>query len=187
MTKKPNNPELDKAEKQLDEFEQNIKDLTLDRITELPKEVEPQTKLSSKEIEKQKGIYLKPKNTIADRQKFNEEFKDDWNFAKEYVCFIAEHKELIGSTIEMWTHPFGGVGAEYWEIPTNKVVWAPRYVAEQIRKCNYHRLVMQDNRTVGSDSMGQYYGTIVADSVVSRLTAEPVSARKSIFMGATSF
>jgi hypothetical protein len=176
--------ELDKMQRQFDEFENQVKELTQDRMNEAPTlEVEPQTKLSSREIEKSKQIWLKPERIQPDRQKFNEKFREDWNFQKEYVQFVAEHKELIGETIEMWTHPFGGVGAEFWKVPTNKPVWGPRYLAEQIRKCNYHRLRM-DQGVTNSDGMGTYYGTMVVDNTIQRLTAEPVSSKKSIFMGA---
>jgi hypothetical protein len=177
--------EIDKLQKQFDAFENQVNELTHDRMNEAPlKEVEPQTKLSSKEIENAKRIYLKPERHINDGQKFNEKFREEWNYRKEYVQFIAEHKELIGEMIEMWTHPFGGVGAEYWKIPTNKPVWAPRYVAEQIRSKAYHRLRMDENRTASSDGTATYFGTMVADTKIQRLTAEPVSStRKSIFMG----
>jgi hypothetical protein len=177
--------EMDKLQRQFDEFDDQIRDLTFDRMNAAPKEdVEPQTKLSSKEIERSKQIYLKPERVIADRQKFNEKFKEEWEFAKEYVQFIAEHKELVGEAIEIWTHPYGGVGAEFWRVPTNKPVWGPRYLAEQIRKKSYHRLRMDQNTTTSADGYGTYYGAIVVDTIVPRLTAEPVSSRKSIFMGA---
>jgi hypothetical protein len=179
--------EMEKVEQQLDTFEQNVKDLTQDRMNEAPlKEEEPQTKISSKEAEKSKEIYLKPERRIAARQKFNEKWREQFNFAKEYVQFIAEHKEIIGEAIEIWTRPFGGMDAEYWRVPTNKPVWGPRYLAEQIRSCKYHRLTMQQNVT-NSDGVGQFYGQLVADTTVARLTAEPVSSKKSIFMGAGNF
>lgn len=180
--------ELDKIQKQFDEFDNQIKELTLDRMNQAPiEEREPQTKLSSREIEKSNKIWLKPERTLSDRQKFNEKFLDKWNFEKEYVQFIAEHKELIGETIEIWTHPRGGVNAEFWKVPTNKPVWGPRYLAEQIRKCAYHRLKMDEGRMTSSDGMGTYYGTMVVDVMVPRLTAEPVnSGRKSIFFGAAA-
>jgi hypothetical protein len=177
--------ELDKMQKQFDEFDTQVKEMTQDRMNAAPKqEVEAQTKLSQKEIENSQKLWLKPKKTLSDRQKFNENFRSAWNYAKEYVQFIAEHKEIIGETIEMWTHPFGGVGAEFWEIPTNKPVWAPRYVAEQIKKCNYHRLRMDENTITGSEGHTQYFGRMVVDTAVPRLTATPVNSGKSIFMGA---
>lgn len=180
--------ELDKAEKQFAEFDQQVKDLTLDRMNMAPKvDLESQTKLSQRDVEKSKDIYLKPNRTLSCRDKFNEDFRDDWNFAKEYVHFIAEHKELIGDNIEMWTKPFSGVPAEFWIVPTNKPVWGPRYLAEQIKRKNYHRLKTEDRASSGYDFSGQYTGQIVVDTTVQRLDAMPVNSRKSIFMGANSF
>ena len=193
-TKKPELPsksaqkELDVAEKKFDEFHKEVETLTLDRMNAAPKEdVEPQTKLSQKEIDKSKDIYLKPKRTIGSREKFNEKFRDTYNYQKEYVCFTAENNEVIGETITLWTKKFPGVPAEEWDIPVNKPIWGPRYLAEQIKNCTYHRLSMQDSTVIGSDSMGSYTGAIIVDSIKQRLNAHPASTRKSVFMGASGF
>lgn len=179
--------ELDRAQEQFDAFDANIKDLTLDRMNEAPKlELEPQTKLSQQELSHKKDIYLKPKKSIGCREKFNEKFRADYEFQKEYVHFIFEHKEIIGDSIDMWTRPFPGMPAEEWEIPANTPVWGPRYLAEQISRKFYHRLVMKQ-ATTGGDGMGQYYGQMAADTTVPRLEAKPVSTRKSIFMGSNQF
>lgn len=175
--------ELVKVEQQLKEFEDNVKELTMDRMSHTPMaDVEPQTKLAQVEIEKSKQIYLKPKRSVGSNQKFNERFREEYNFAKEYVQFIAEHKELIGETIDIWTRPYGGMPAEEWEVPTNTPVWGPRYLAEQIRRKFYHRLTMKE-QVVEQGSAGSIYGRMVVDTTIPRLTAEPVSSRKSIFMG----
>ncbi len=180
--------ELDKCEKQFQAFDENIKSLTLDRMNTAPKEeVEPQTKLASSEIAKSKDIYIKPKRSIASREKFNEDYRKDYNFSKEYVHFIAENKEIIGESANFWTKPFAGMPAEEWDIPVNKPVWAPRYVAERIKDCKHHRLVMRDQPTGGDHQGNQYYGAMAVDTVVQRLDAYPVSSRKSIFMGAETF
>lgn len=179
--------ELDKAEQQFEKFDSEVKAMTLDRMNAAPKQdVEPQTKLSSKEIEKSKEIYLKPFKTIGCRDKFNENYREQYNFAKEYVHFIAENKEIIGEEIDIWTRPFAGMPAEEWKVPVNKPVWGPRYLAEQLKRKFYHRLVMQQN-TVGADHAGQYYGTMAIDTTIPRLDAHPVSSRKSVFMGNTGF
>lgn len=176
--------EMDKLQKQFDAFETQVKDLTLDRMNEAPKaDIEPQTKLSSKELDKSKRIWLKPERIISDPAKFNEAFRSEWEFKKECVQFIAENKEIIGEAIEIWTRPFGGVGAEFWRVPVNKPVWGPRYLAEQIRKKFYHRLRMDESRQTLHEGGMSYYGAMVADTTVPRLTAEPVFDRKSIFMG----
>lgn len=180
--------ELDKAKNQLEHFEQNVKELTLDRMNQAPKqEVEAQTKLSENEIRNSKDIYLKPSKTVPGRDKFNEKFRDSYNHAKEYVKFIAENRELTGENIEIWTRPFGGMPAEFWEVPTNKPIWGPRYLAEQIKKCSYHRLVMKQNVVTEQGGYGQIYGALAADSIVQRLDAIPVSSRRSVFMGASGF
>ena len=180
--------ELDKAEKQFDEFDENIKKMTMERMSEAPQqEVETQTKISQKDLAKSNDIYLKPFRTSSSREKFNENFREDYEFAKEYVQFIAENKEIIGEEIDLWTKPFPGMPAEEWKVPVNKAVWGPRYLAEQIKKCRYHRFIMQDTRTLGADHAGQYYGQMAVDTTIQRIDANPTSTRKSIFMGAVNF
>jgi hypothetical protein len=202
MTKTKNVPTsqelaLDQAQQQFDTFDAQVKDLTMDRMNQAPKEEkEPQTKLSQNEIAKSKDIYLKPHKIIGpginpktgEREKFNEKFRDDYEFAKEYVCFIAENNECVGETIDMWTKPFPGMNCEEWLVPTNKPIWAPRYVAEQIKRKSYHRLQMQESsrpdNAIGGDAIGAYYGKIVVDTTTQRLDARPANTKtKSIFMG----
>ena len=67
MSKRPDaksslgNEELDKAEKQFETFDENIKSMTLDRMNTAPKlDQEAQTKISNRDIDKMKEIYLKP-------------------------------------------------------------------------------------------------------------------------------
>src|ERR1700722_14964564 len=97
--------ELDNAEKQFEKFDADVKSMTLDRMNEALKvEAEPQTQLSQKQIAASKEIYLKPKRTISSKEKFNEKFREDYNFAKELVYFTAENNEMIGCSIEsLWT------------------------------------------------------------------------------------
>ena len=179
--------ELDKLGQQFDKFNDNVQALTLDRMNEAPKqEMEPQTKLSQSEIEKSKEVYLNPSRSIGSGQKFNEKFREQWNFDKEYVQFIAENNECKGDTIEIWTRPYGGLPAEFWQVPVNKPIWGPRHLAEQIKRASYHRLSMQ-NTTTQTDGVGQYYGSLAVDSTIQRLDARPVSTRKSVFMGSRSF
>jgi len=198
--KKPNvnsqgEMELEKAKAQFDEFDNQVKEMTLDRMNEAPKlEKEEQTKLSSQDLAKSKDIYLKPKRALGPgkNEKFNETFRDEYNFQKEYVHIVAENNEIIGENIEMWTKPFPGINTEEWAIPVNKPVWVPRYVAEQIKRKSYHRLSMKQtqsqNNYAGSDETGnQYYGTMAVDNTIQRLDARPVTTRKSLFMGSGNF
>jgi hypothetical protein len=180
--------ELEKVDQQMQKVEGSIQEMTLDKANAAPKEEsEPQTKLSMKEMAEKVGdVYLKPKRSIMGKDKFNENFRKDWEFDKEYVRFIAENKEIIGETIDLWTKHYGAVPAEEWEVPTNKPVYGPRYLAERIKACSYHRFFMQDK--IISDGAGiQQYGHMTVDKTIQRLDAYPVTEKKSIFMGSNAF
>lgn len=186
QTRKPKvqESELDKMQKQFDKFDEQVKEMTLDRMNAAPKEeVEQQTKMSTREQQNAKEIILKPEREISAREPFNENFRADYEYQSQKVQFTAENREIIGEAIEMWTKPFAGVPAQFWKVPVNKPVWGPRYLAEQIKKCCYHRLRMDQSVSAGADGMGQYYGSMVADLTVQRMDAHPVSSRKSVFMG----
>lgn len=193
--------ELDKLEDQFNAFDKNVKELTLDRMNKAPLEQpKEENKISVKEARSAKEIWLKPKRSLGPgvdpktgkKEQFNERFRKDWEFAKEYVQFRAYNKECIGEPIQdIWTKPFPGINTESWDVPTGKPIWGPRYLAEQIRRKRYHRLVMEETSTpgnqIGGDVAGQYYGKMVADTTVQRLDAEPVIEQRSVFMGESSF
>lgn len=180
--------ELQKAQDQFESFDNSIKDMTFDRMNATPKqETESQTQISQKDRDKMKDIYLKPARSISSKEKFNENYRKDYEHDKEYVQFEAENKEIIGETIDLWTKPYAGLPAEYWNVPTNKPVWGPRYLAEQIKRCNYHRFTMQQSVMTNSNSAGQFYGAMAVDTTIQRLDARPVSTRKSFFMGSGNF
>lgn len=182
------NPEMEKAEKQLQAFESTVQTLTLDRMNEAPLlEVEEQTKISQKELANKKDIFLKPFRSIGSREKFNETYREEYNAAKEYVYFTAENHEIIGEDIDIWTKPFAGLPAEWWKVPVNKPVWGPRYLAEQISRCKYHRLRTEDKQTTGESQGVSYYGSMVVDNIVHRLDAKPVIRKTNVFLGANSF
>lgn len=183
--------ELDKAEKQLDQFESHVQSLTMDRMNQLaPKQETEGPKIAQKELEKKNDKYLKPFKTIGCRDKFNEDYRSQYEYDKEYVKFMAQNNEIIGEAIEIWTRPYGGMPAEFWKVPVNTPVWGPRYLAEQIKRKFYHRMKMEDkapNLNEQSSENMQYYGAMAVDSSIQRLDAHPVSDRKSIFMGASGF
>lgn len=186
--------ELDKAQEQFEKFDSEVKAMTKDRMDLTPKADTEGHKIAQKEIEKKNDIYLKPKRTLfqvdnktGKSPPFNERFRDEYNFQKEYVNFIFENHEIKGETTTMWTRPYPGLPAEEWDVPTNKPVWGPRYLAEQIKRKFDHRLKMDESVTTGADGRGQYYGAMAVDTTVQRLDAHPVSSRKSVFMGAAGF
>lgn len=182
--------DLEKADQQFQAFDDQVKQLTLDNMNQVPVlEMEPQTRIAQRDMDKQRDIYLKPMKRIGPghKEKFNEKFRDEYNFQKEYVQFIAENKEIIGEHIELWTKPFGGMDTEFWQVPPNKPVWGPRYLAEKIKKCKYHRLTMDNQIMTEGNGNTQFYGAMAVTNTIQRLDALPVSSRKSIFMGAKSF
>ena len=179
------NQELEKAQENFEAFDNSIKELTMDRLNAAPRqETEMQTKMSTREMQSVKDHYLKPTHVISSRDKFNEKFRKEYDYMKVYVPFIAEHNELKGEEIEIWTKPFAGMPAEEWKVPTNKPVWGPRYLAEQIKRKFYHRLRMQENAIREQGGTGTFYGQMAAETTIQRLDAHPVSQKKSIFMGA---
>ncbi len=102
------NQELDKAEKQIEAFDENIKQMTKDRLDQAPqKEVEPQNRLSQREIADSKDIYLKPAKSIGAREPFNE------NYRKDSVSFLKIKKLLAKpwnfgqNHLQEWPASFG--------------------------------------------------------------------------------
>lgn len=189
-TKRPSasEQELDKLDAQFEAHKENINQLTLDRMNTAPKrETEGQTKLSQNELSKSNDLYLKPYRSIRSQEKFNEEYRSQYEFDKEYVFFTAENNEVVGEAIDIWSKPYAGLPAEWWKVPVNKPLWAPRYLAEQIKRCSYHRLTMNQKVITSEDGSGQYTGGITVDSTINRLDARPASQRKSVFMGANNF
>ncbi|MDE1970963.1 MAG: hypothetical protein KGI50_05305 [Patescibacteria group bacterium] len=176
--------ELDKLQVQFDEYKEKVDQLTHDRLSaSTPEESDPQKKMSSREIADSKDIKLKPNRSLFGQEKFNEKFREDYNFAIEQVRFIAENHEIIGESISLWTHPFAGMPYEEWIVPVNMPVWGPRHLAEQIARCYYHRLKIDQSKMTGSDAMGEYNGKVVIDSTKPRLSARPAITQKSIFTG----
>ena len=72
---------------------------------------------------------------------------DSTPFAPLLHYLADDHNGLkrfqLSEKIEIWTRPYGGIPAEYWEVPSNKPVWGPRYLAEQIKRARYHTVAAQ--------------------------------------------
>jgi hypothetical protein len=194
MTKKPDakssegEKELDRLDAEFKEYDANIQQMTKDRMDMAPKQdAEPLTKMSQREIENSREIYLKPERYIQSKERFNEKFRDEYNHAMEQVRFIAENREIIGETIELWTKPFPGMPAEFWKIPTGKPVYGPRHLEERLHNCQYHRLVMKQHVVTETNHVGQMFGALAADETRNRLDAVPAPTSKNVFMGKKRF
>ncbi len=191
--KKPKNSSasqkyLDQAEKDFKKFDEEVQAMTHDRMSSAPvQEEERQTKLSQNDLRNAKDIYLKPCKNFSCVKPFNEKFREQYNFAKEYVCFIAENKEIMGEDIDLWTKPFAGVPYENWIVPCNKPIWGPRYLAEQIQRKSYNRLKMNENVQVSNSAYGVMTGQLAVDTKVKRLDAYPASTARSVFMNSKGF
>jgi hypothetical protein len=189
--------ELQKVDEQFEKFDENVKEMTKDHLDAAPiQETEPQTRLSQKEIEKSDAVWLKPKRSLSPgvcpktqkKEVFNEKFRKDYEYSREYVQFIAENKEIPGEVIcDIWTKPFGGTNCESWDVPVGIPVWGPRHLAEQIKRRRYTKIVMDQSKQRETSGFGTVYGVLQRDVQVQRLDATPVSDRKSIFMGASNF
>lgn len=172
--------ELEKVSEQFDNYKSEV-DTLLEKRNVTGEA--PEHQISQKEIEKSTDVYIKPNRVIMSKEKFNEKFRDQYNQAKEYVHYTVEHHECKGDAVEMWTKPYPGVPAEFWIIPTSKAVWVPKYVMDKLEHgCTYRRLKTVD-RNYSQDHMGtQYFGQLVQDEVNYRISARPVSTRKSFSM-----
>lgn len=180
--------ELRRLDDEFDQKSKNLQELANRDINEgKVEEGEQQTQLSQKEKQKMKEVYLKPLRQIASKEKFNEKFRKEYEFQSEYVYFTAENKEVIGESIQLWTKKFPGMPAQYWEVPVNKPIWGPRFLAEQLADCKYTVFTMDQKTITGEDGMGEYYGGIKVEKRVPRLAAYPETKKSSIFTGKSTF
>lgn len=176
--------ELNKIEKQFDDFDKNVKEMTLDRMNQAPKlDREPGFASLQNQLEQSNVQYLKPFRTIPSREKFNEDYRKDYEYMKEYVEFVADNNEVKGETLDFWTKPFAGMPCEEWKVPVGITVSAPRYVKKRIDDCYYHQMSMKQNVSTGTDGMGQYYGAMVVDNIVQRLETHEAKRGSRVYMG----
>ena len=149
MSRKPNisrsEQQLEKAAEKFDEFAQQVKSLSVDEKANLPsQETEPQTKLSKKEANSLDAPVIKPNRAIFSKEKFNEKMRSEYEVRSKLVKCIVENNEIIGERIEKWTKRWPGEPAHFWQIPVNKPIYLPKFLAEELQNCCYHRLVMEE-------------------------------------------
>lgn len=167
--------ELDRAEKQFEAFEEQVKSLNVDEMNKAPKlELEPQTKISTREANKSDAPYIKPLRSINSKERFDERYRDMHTKAWEYIKCIVENNEILGEAIEVWTKKFPGDPAHFWKVPVNKPVYIPKLLAEQLSQCKYHRLSMDQSTIASSDGLGTFMGSMVVDNTKHRIDCRPV-------------
>jgi hypothetical protein len=166
---------VQKAATQFQKFDEQVKSLTVDEMAKAPlREEEQQTRMSTREANKVNEVYMKCMRSASSKEKFNEEYRKEWEEKKKYIKCIVENLEIIGERLEFWTKPFAGIPAEFWQIPVNTPVLIPKYVAEQISRKSYSRLVMDEQKTTTADGMGTYYGALAVKERRRRLDCRPV-------------
>lgn len=164
--------ELKRADEQFNKFEEQVKSLTHDEISKAKiVEMEPQTKLSTREIEKSDAPYIKPVRAIFSTEKFNEAFRKERDDGWKYVKCIVENNEIQGERIEKWTKRWTGEPAHFWQIPVNKPIYLPKFLAEELQNCCYHRLVMEEASQSNND------GSSLTHSLVSKETRHRIDCR----------
>jgi len=176
------NKEIEKVDLQIDALTQQMSALDQDTINKAPiRETEPQTLMTKAQEKYTDAPVIKPTKSMSavgkPIPKQAKARKEGW----EYVKVIAEHNELIGENIELWINPFAGDPCSYWEIPTNKPIYIPRFLAEHLATRNYHRLKMQDRPAtqltaeMHSDGMAsQPSGQFVAKETIRRIDCRRV-------------
>jgi hypothetical protein len=180
--------DLDRAAEQIAQLPEQIREHTDDVPLRKVDFSKPMTNpnllrpLSQAQINGFEDYYIKPSAIVGDKNKFNERFRREWEFDKQKVAFIAENHETK-DIIEMWTKPYSGVPAEFWEVPVGVPIWGPRYLAEQIKRKNYTVLKMDENKQTAQTGMGTFTGSMISEGKKQRLDAHPVNKNKtSIFI-----
>jgi hypothetical protein len=179
------NKQLESIERQINQQEDQIKSLTLDETNKSPVlEQESSMQLSQKELAKKPDVYIKPTRTLAPgrKEKFLDAWKSEYESRKQYVEYTVENNEVIGEDVTLWSKPYPGLPMEEWVLPTNKPIWIPKYVAEQVQNCRYHKFIM-DKTPVNTTGEATYYGAMQVKNTVNRLDAKVVDKRPRVFMG----
>jgi hypothetical protein len=167
--------ELDKVQEQFDDFQAQTKAITVDVASKAPMEdFVPQTLISNKEANNSIR-YIKPSKSIGSKEPFNEKYRAAYEEAKKFVRCIVENREMQGEKVESWTKPFPGMPAEFWEVPVNVPIAVPRYVAQRLSECKYHRLTMED-RATGTTGSATWTGAMVVSETTHRIDCRGVGS-----------
>lgn len=133
-----------KAVEQVVEIQKDLNSLDVDTINEKapkPEEVEPQTKLTNKQMADSLGCrYIEPKRKLSAFGTLPENLKKEHAHDWEYVKGIYENFESIGEAAEFWLCLYPGDPDCMWQIPANIPVYVPRMVAKHLESIQqYHR------------------------------------------------
>jgi len=166
--------EVDRLETEFQEKAKQMSSMTQDEIATAPvKETESKVEMSKKEIIQFDAPMIKPSHKIHGIGKPKAEQEGLRKKAWEYVKVVAENLEVHGETIEFWHKPpYSGEPCCFWQVPVNKPVYVPRFVADHLSTRCYHRLVMQEKTT--NLGHGEITSTLVATETRRRLDCRTV-------------
>ena len=175
---------LEDAEKNFLKFQKEINEFNpLDHKAPL-EEVDPYTKLSKREMALADAEYLTPIKEMARPRvaKYGDagqvHYNDKHDKLREqgwkYIKVVFENKEATGQRIEMWTGEWGCEPGYLWSIPVNKPVWAPLFLAKQVKGCKYHEISMRDPFEEDPRQASRPTQTI---ELVQKMTVEKVKQR----------
>lgn len=178
--------ELRKADDQFQELQQDFKETinsAIERKISIPECVPDHDARQSMSVRNSQDVpVLKPLKSISDKAKFNEKYRKDWERGWEYVKAIVQNYEIIGESVECWTHKFAGDPAHFWRVPVNKALMMPRLLAEQLAECKYHRIVMDEKCHTASDGL-TFFGAVQAVEVRQRIGAQIIPDTKTVAVG----
>ena len=101
----------------------------------------------------------------------------------QYVKCICENFEVFGETIELWQCRWPGDPHSFWQVPVNKPIYLPRFVAEHLASRKYHRFKMEDRNQylVAQETMNGIGTSDVAQTMVARETHKRLGCRSAEF------
>lgn len=167
--------EVDRLDSEFDAKQEQMSSLTQDEMNKAPKkEQEPQAVLSKREEKSYDAPVIKPSQTVPGIGKRKPEQDSLRRQAWELVKVVVENRESIGESIELWHKaPFGGEPCTFWQLPTNKPIYIPRFLADRIKKCNYHVLTTVE-QSIGRNEWGEMIGKMVATETRNRLDCRDI-------------
>lgn len=184
MTNKPLNraEEIAKIDSQINQVQTAMSNLTQDEINKASVvDFQPQTEITRAMKDFTDAPVIKPIKSIPRPGKPIAKEAKDRAWGWEYVRCIAENREVIGETIELWTGKYHGDMADFWQVPVNRPIYLPRHVAKRISECRYHRVKMQDRpmhnlmNEMESTGVSGYSGQLTVVDTRQRLDCRPIA------------
>lgn len=142
-------PQLDKVTakglENVEKLSEQMSSLTQEEIKKAPMaNEEPVMLLSKEEIAAYDAPVIQPSRSFPTKSKPNPKEAKERRRGWEYVKCIAENLEIINEKIEFWHNKFLGDPCYFWEVPVNKPIYLPRFIAEHLSTRHYHRFTMAD-------------------------------------------